>query len=52
MSLAISMVGFIPFFVVYILTEFSVISLTSTNLLVISESVAIVDVVSNSDQEF
>jgi ABC-type Na+ efflux pump permease subunit len=40
----LSMVGSIPFFIVYILTEISVISLTNTTLLIISGIVAAVDV--------
>jgi ABC-type Na+ efflux pump permease subunit len=39
----LSMVGFIPFFIIYILTEISLISLTSTTLLIISGIVAAVD---------
>jgi len=40
----LSMVAFIPFFTVYVLTEISVISLTSMTLLIISGIVAAVDV--------
>ncbi len=40
----LSMIGFIPFFIVYILTEISVITLTSTTLLIISVIVAAADV--------
>ncbi|MEM0134702.1 MAG: ABC transporter permease [Thermoplasmatales archaeon] len=39
----LSMAAFIPFFIVYLLTEFSMISLTSTTLLIISVIVAAVD---------
>ena len=40
----LSMAGFIPFFIVYVLTEISVISLTSTTLLIIAGVVAVADV--------
>lgn len=40
----LSLAGFIPFFIVYLLTEFSVISLTNTILLTICGIVAVADV--------
>ncbi len=40
----LSMAGFIPFFIVYVMTEISIISLTNTNLLIISGIVAALDI--------
>jgi ABC-type Na+ efflux pump permease subunit len=40
----LSMVGFVPFFIVYLLTEIGVISLTNTILLIISGFVAAADI--------
>jgi ABC-type Na+ efflux pump permease subunit len=44
-SYQLSMAGFIPFFIVYVLTEVGVITLTNTTLLAIAGIVAVADVV-------